>query len=187
MPLGLAVCYGCGHLLWSTVDGAHTFVVTVAFRQTYAAVQSNVHTSSSSLLTFTKSSEWSQSGGSSWNSTSWLLPHGRPLLTLEPATRSAITNSVTCLSSYVKGPTTTMTNLETTVFSCYSLPGFKLTPQLVQVLPRKWFAWPHLVHSLVRCAMIQHTQWHRIRREIQVDSIINTDNRALSLTTILHQ
>jgi hypothetical protein len=26
-PLGLAVCYGCGHLLWSTVDGAHTFLV----------------------------------------------------------------------------------------------------------------------------------------------------------------
>ena len=26
-PLGLAVCYGCGHLLWSCVDGAHTFLV----------------------------------------------------------------------------------------------------------------------------------------------------------------
>ena len=26
-PLGLAVCYGCGHLLWSTVDGGHTFLV----------------------------------------------------------------------------------------------------------------------------------------------------------------
>ena len=26
-PLGLAVCYGCGHLLWSTVDGVHTFLV----------------------------------------------------------------------------------------------------------------------------------------------------------------
>ena len=26
-PLGLAVCYGCGHLLWSCVDGAHTFFV----------------------------------------------------------------------------------------------------------------------------------------------------------------
>ena len=26
-PLGLAVCYGCGHLLWSSVNGAHTFLV----------------------------------------------------------------------------------------------------------------------------------------------------------------
>ena len=26
-PLSLAVCYGCGHLLWSCVDGAHTFLV----------------------------------------------------------------------------------------------------------------------------------------------------------------
>ena len=26
-PLGLAVCYGCGHLLWSCVDGAHTFLI----------------------------------------------------------------------------------------------------------------------------------------------------------------
>ena len=26
-PLGLAVCYRCGHLLWSCVDGAHTFLV----------------------------------------------------------------------------------------------------------------------------------------------------------------
>ena len=26
-PLGVAVCYGCGHLLWSCVDGAHTFLV----------------------------------------------------------------------------------------------------------------------------------------------------------------
>ena len=26
-PLGLAVCYGCGHMLWSCVDGAHTFLV----------------------------------------------------------------------------------------------------------------------------------------------------------------
>ena len=26
-PLGIAVCYGCGHLLWSCVDGAHTFLV----------------------------------------------------------------------------------------------------------------------------------------------------------------
>ena len=26
-PLGLAVCYGCGHLLWSCVDGGHTFLV----------------------------------------------------------------------------------------------------------------------------------------------------------------
>ena len=26
-PLGLAVCYGCGHLLWSRVDGGHTFLV----------------------------------------------------------------------------------------------------------------------------------------------------------------
>ena len=26
-PLGIAVCYGCGHMLWSTVDGAHTFLV----------------------------------------------------------------------------------------------------------------------------------------------------------------
>ena len=26
-PLGLAMCYGCGHLLWSCVDGAHTFLV----------------------------------------------------------------------------------------------------------------------------------------------------------------
>ena len=26
-PLGLGVCYGCGHLLWSSVDGAHTFLV----------------------------------------------------------------------------------------------------------------------------------------------------------------
>ena len=24
---GVAVCYGCGHLLWSCVDGAHTFLV----------------------------------------------------------------------------------------------------------------------------------------------------------------
>ena len=26
-PLDLTVCYGCGHLLWSTVDGGHTFLV----------------------------------------------------------------------------------------------------------------------------------------------------------------
>jgi hypothetical protein len=26
-PLGIAVCYGCGHLLWSCVDGVHTFLV----------------------------------------------------------------------------------------------------------------------------------------------------------------
>ena len=26
-PLGLAVCYGCGHLLWSCVDGVHTFLM----------------------------------------------------------------------------------------------------------------------------------------------------------------
>ena len=26
-PLGVAVCYGCGHLLWSCVDGARTFLV----------------------------------------------------------------------------------------------------------------------------------------------------------------
>ena len=27
MLLGLAVCYVCGHLLWRSVDGAHTFLV----------------------------------------------------------------------------------------------------------------------------------------------------------------
>lgn len=26
-PLGFAVCCGCGHLLWSCVDGTHTFLV----------------------------------------------------------------------------------------------------------------------------------------------------------------
>ena len=26
-PLGIAVCYKCGHMLWSCVDGAHTFLV----------------------------------------------------------------------------------------------------------------------------------------------------------------
>ena len=26
-PLGTGVCYGCGHMLWTTVDGAHTFLV----------------------------------------------------------------------------------------------------------------------------------------------------------------
>ena len=26
-PLGIAVCYGCGRMLWSCVDGAHTFLV----------------------------------------------------------------------------------------------------------------------------------------------------------------
>ena len=25
--LGVGVCYNCGHVLWSTVDGAHTFLV----------------------------------------------------------------------------------------------------------------------------------------------------------------
>ena len=27
-PLGVAVCYRCGHMLWSCVDGAHTFLVS---------------------------------------------------------------------------------------------------------------------------------------------------------------
>ena len=27
-PLGIAVCYRCGHMLWSCVDGAHTFLVS---------------------------------------------------------------------------------------------------------------------------------------------------------------
>ena len=27
-PLGVAVCYGCRHMLWSCVDGAHTFLVS---------------------------------------------------------------------------------------------------------------------------------------------------------------
>ena len=27
-PLGVAVCYWCGHVLWSCVDGAHTFLVS---------------------------------------------------------------------------------------------------------------------------------------------------------------
>ena len=26
-PLGVGVCYACGHVLWSCVDGAHTFLV----------------------------------------------------------------------------------------------------------------------------------------------------------------
>ena len=26
-PLGTGVCYRCGHMLWTTVDGAHTFLV----------------------------------------------------------------------------------------------------------------------------------------------------------------
>ena len=26
-PLGVDVCYGCGHVLWSNIDGAHTFLV----------------------------------------------------------------------------------------------------------------------------------------------------------------
>ena len=25
--LGVGVCYNCGHVLWSTVDDAHTFLV----------------------------------------------------------------------------------------------------------------------------------------------------------------
>ena len=27
-PLGVAVYYRCGHVLWSCVDGAHTFLVS---------------------------------------------------------------------------------------------------------------------------------------------------------------
>ena len=27
-PLSVAVCYRCGHMLWSCVDGAHTFLVS---------------------------------------------------------------------------------------------------------------------------------------------------------------
>ena len=26
-PLSIGVCYGCGHMLWSRVDVAHTFLV----------------------------------------------------------------------------------------------------------------------------------------------------------------
>ena len=26
-PLGVGVCYGCGHILWTSVDGAHTFLI----------------------------------------------------------------------------------------------------------------------------------------------------------------
>ena len=26
-PLGTGICYGCGHMLWSTIDGAHSFLI----------------------------------------------------------------------------------------------------------------------------------------------------------------